>query len=126
MPRGRKKKTPGIGAQLVSLQQQLLDNMSNRNDSTSANRNLSGYNIPEVMPKFQSIPGSTEDDEFFYLTTKFLHVRRNKKIWASINSIEKKYSCFNKTSRNEKTLNCNALNLFYCLVFIFVFLRIVT
>ena len=90
-PRARKKRSYGIGAQLVSIQQQLLDSMSSRSDSTSANKDLPGCSIPEVMAEFQSIPGSTDDDNVFYLATKFLQVRRNREMWASINGIEKKY-----------------------------------
>ena len=44
--RSRKKKSPGIGAQLVSIQQQLLDSISSRSDSTSANKDLPGCSIP--------------------------------------------------------------------------------
>ena len=73
-PRARKKKSFGIGAQLVSMQQQLLDNMLSRSDSISANRDLPGCSILEVMDEFQSIPDLTDDDEFFYLATKCLHV----------------------------------------------------
>ncbi|KAG5243702.1 L10-interacting MYB domain-containing protein [Salix suchowensis] len=89
-PRGRKKKSPGIGAQLVSLQQQLLDSMSTMSDSTSASRDLPGCSIAEVMAEFQLVPGATDNDEFFYLATECLRVRRNREMWASINSIEKK------------------------------------
>ncbi|KAG5235384.1 L10-interacting MYB domain-containing protein [Salix suchowensis] len=46
-PRARKKKSSSIGAQLVSIQQQLLDSMSSRSDSTSANKDLPGCSIPE-------------------------------------------------------------------------------
>ncbi|KAG5228227.1 L10-interacting MYB domain-containing protein [Salix suchowensis] len=90
-PRARKKKSSGIIAQLVSIQQQLLDSMSSRSDSTSANKDLPGCSIPEVMAELQSIPGSTDDDNFLLLTTKFLQVRRNREMWASINGIKKKY-----------------------------------
>ena len=73
-PRGRKKKTPGIGAQLVSLQQQLLESMSSMSDSTSAIKDLSGCSIAKVMAKLQSVPGSTDNDEFFYLAMECLRV----------------------------------------------------
>ena len=71
-PRGRKKKSPGIGAQLVSLQQQLLDSMSSKSNSTSANRDLPGCSIAEVMAELQSVPGATDNDEIFYLATECL------------------------------------------------------
>ncbi|KAG5233118.1 L10-interacting MYB domain-containing protein [Salix suchowensis] len=45
--RSRKKKSPGIGTQLVSIQQQLLDSISSRSDSTSANKDLPGCSIPQ-------------------------------------------------------------------------------
>uniref|UniRef100_A0A6N2KS35 Reverse transcriptase Ty1/copia-type domain-containing protein n=1 Tax=Salix viminalis TaxID=40686 RepID=A0A6N2KS35_SALVM len=64
---GRRKR--GFRGEL-SIQQQLLNSMSSRSDSTSANKDLSGYSIPEVMAEFQSIPGSTDDDNFFNLATK--------------------------------------------------------
>lgn len=89
-PRSGKKKSPGIGAQLVSLQQQLLDSMSSMSDSTSASRDLPGCSIAEVMDEFQLVPGVTDNDEFFYLATECLRVRRNREMWANINSIEKK------------------------------------
>uniref|UniRef100_A0A6N2MB64 Myb/SANT-like domain-containing protein n=1 Tax=Salix viminalis TaxID=40686 RepID=A0A6N2MB64_SALVM len=101
-PRARKKKSSGIGAQLVSIQQQLLDNMSSRSNSTSANRDLPGCSIPEVMAEFQSIPGSTDDDEFFDLAIEFLSVRRNREMWASINNIERKYSWLQRNIARRK------------------------
>ena len=71
-PRGRKKKSLGIGAQLVSLQQQLLDSMSSKSDSTSVNRNFLGCSIAEVMTELQSVLGAINNDEFFYLATECL------------------------------------------------------
>ena len=94
-PRARKKKSSGIGAQLVSIKQQLLDSMSSRSDSTSANKDLSGCSIPEVMAELQSIPGSTDDDNFLLLAMKFLQVRRNREMWARINGIKKNTVGFN-------------------------------
>lgn len=101
MPRARKKKSYEIGAQLVSLQQQLLDIIS-RSESTSMNRDLPCCSIPEVMTEFQSIPGSIADDEFFDLAVEFLRVRRNREIWASIIGIEKKYNWLQRSIARRK------------------------
>ena len=73
-PRSRKKKSSEIGAQLVSIQQQLLDSMSSRSDSTSSNKDLLGCSIPEVMAELKSILGSTDDDNFLFCAMKFLQV----------------------------------------------------
>ena len=89
--RSRKKKSPRIGAQLVSIQQQLLDSISSRSDSTSANKDLPGCSIPQVMAELQSIPGSTDDDTFLFRAMQFLQVRRNREMWASLNDIHQKY-----------------------------------
>ncbi|KAG5235123.1 L10-interacting MYB domain-containing protein [Salix suchowensis] len=96
-PRSRKKKSPGIGARLVSIQQQLLDSMSSRSDSTSANKDLPGCSIPEVMDELQSIPGSTDDDNFLFRAMQFLQVRRNREMWASLNDIQQKYRWLRNT-----------------------------
>uniref|UniRef100_A0A6N2K519 Uncharacterized protein n=1 Tax=Salix viminalis TaxID=40686 RepID=A0A6N2K519_SALVM len=78
--------------------------MSNRSDSTSANRDLSGCSIREVMVEFQSIPGSTDDGEFFDLATAFLSLRRNRELWASITSIERKYSWLQRNIARQKNV----------------------
>ena len=65
--------------------------MSTKSDSTSANKDLTGCSIPEVMAELQSIPSSTDDDNFLFRAMKFLQVRRNREMWASINDIQQKY-----------------------------------
>ena len=69
--------------------------MSSRSDSTSANKDLSGCSIPEVMAELQSIPGSTDDEQFLFRATKFLQVRKNREMWASIIGVEKNIVGFN-------------------------------
>lgn len=99
-----KKKSPGIGAQLVSLQQQLLDSMSSKSDSTSANRDLPGCSIAEVMAELQLVPGATDNDEFFYLATECLRFRRNREMWVSINSIENKMRWLKQNIAHRKNI----------------------
>ena len=88
--------------------------MSSRSDSTSANRDLPVYSIHEVMAKFQSIPGLTDDDEFFDLATAFLSVRRNRELWASIKSIERKYNWLQRNIASQKNTKLQSFE-FVCL-----------
>ena len=62
--RGRKKKTSGIGVQLMTRCNHLLDSMSTKSDSTSINLDREGCSIPEVMAELHSIPRVSIEDDF--------------------------------------------------------------
>jgi len=82
--RGRKKKTPGIGVQLLSRCNQLLESMSTKSDSTSVNMDHEGCSIREVMADLHAIPRVSIKDEFHDFATEYLSLRRKREMWASI------------------------------------------
>ena len=79
----------------VSLQQQLLNSMSSRSDSTSANRDLSGCSIAEVMAEFQSIPGLTDDEKFFTSLQSFYKCEEIEKCGLASTVLKKNTVGFN-------------------------------
>ncbi|KAI5599220.1 hypothetical protein BDE02_02G183500 [Populus trichocarpa] len=82
--RGKKKKTYGIGVQLLSRCNQLLESMSTKSDSTSVYMDREGCSIREVMVELHSIPGVSIEDEFHDFATEYLSLRRKKEMWASM------------------------------------------
>ena len=82
--RGRKKKTAGIGVQLLSRCNHLLESMSTKSDSTSLNMDREGCSIREVMDELHSIPGVSIEDEFHDFATEYLSLRRKREIWANM------------------------------------------
>ncbi|KAI5562294.1 hypothetical protein BDE02_15G044200 [Populus trichocarpa] len=76
--RGRKKKTSGIGVQLLS------------SDSTSLNIDRQGCSIPEVMDELYSIPGVSIDDDFHDFASEYLSLRRKREMWSSMGDLEQK------------------------------------
>ena len=82
--RGRKKKTYGIGVQLLSRCNQLLESMSTKSDSTFVHMDREGYSIREVMAELHSIPGVSIEDEFHDFVMEYLSLRRKREIWASM------------------------------------------
>ncbi|KAI5556555.1 hypothetical protein BDE02_18G043900 [Populus trichocarpa] len=66
---GRKKKTFGIGVQLLSRCNQLLESMSTKSDSTSVNMDREGCSIRKVMAELHSIPKVSIEDDFHDFAT---------------------------------------------------------
>jgi hypothetical protein len=75
---GRKKKTFGIGVQLLSRCNQLLESMSTKSDSTSVNMDREGCSIRKVMAELHSIPRVSIEDEFHDFATEYLSLRRKR------------------------------------------------
>jgi hypothetical protein len=88
--RGRKKKTAGIGVQLLSRCNHLLESMSTKSDSTSLNMDREGCSIREVMDELHSIPGVSIEDEFHDFATEYLSLRRKREMWASMGDKQQK------------------------------------
>jgi len=82
--RGRKKKMPGIGVQLLSRCNQLLESMPTKSDSMFVNMDCEGCCIREVMAELHAIPRVSIKDEFHNFATEYLSLRRKKEMWASI------------------------------------------
>ena len=72
--RGRKKKTAGIGVQLLSRCNHLLESMSTMSDSTSVNMDREGC----------SIPGVSIEDEFHDFAMEDLSLRRKREMWSNM------------------------------------------
>jgi hypothetical protein len=75
---GRKKKTFGIGVQLLSRCNQLLESMSTKSDSTSVNMDRKGCSIRKVMAELHSIPRVSIEDDFHDFATEYLSLRRKR------------------------------------------------
>ena len=88
--RGKKKKTYGIGVQLLSRCNQLLESMSTKSDSTSVYMDREGCSIREVMVELHSIPGVSIEDEFHDFATEYLSLRRKREMWASMGDKQQK------------------------------------
>ena len=86
--RGRKKKTSGIGVQLLSRCNQLLESMSTKSDSMSVNLDREGCSIREVMAELHSILRVSIEDEFHDFATEYLSLRRKREMWASMGDNE--------------------------------------
>ena len=88
--RGKKKKMYGIGVQLLSRCNQLLESMSTKSDSTSVYMDREGCSIREVMAELHSIPGVSIEDEFHDFATEYLSLRRKREMWASMGDKQQK------------------------------------
>ncbi|KAI9390399.1 hypothetical protein POPTR_008G176600v4 [Populus trichocarpa] len=88
--RGGKKKTTGIGVQLLSRCNHLLESMSTKSDSTSLNMDREGCSIREVMAELHSIPRVSIEDEFHDFATEYLSLRRKREMWASMGDKQQK------------------------------------
>jgi len=88
--RGKKKKTYGIGVQLLSRCNQLLESMSTKSDSTSVYMDCEGCSIREVMAELHLIPGVSIEDEFHDFATEYLSLRRKREMWASMGDKQQK------------------------------------
>jgi hypothetical protein len=89
--RGRKKKTYGIGVQLLSRWDQLLESMSIRSDSTSLNMDRQGCSISKVMAELHSIPRVLINDDFHDFATQYLSLIRKREMWFSMDDLEQKF-----------------------------------
>ncbi|XP_011016448.1 PREDICTED: uncharacterized protein LOC105119946 [Populus euphratica] len=76
---GGKKKTFGIGVQLLSRCNQLLESMSTKSDSISVNMDREGCSIREVMTELHSIPRVSIEDEFHDFATEYLSFKKEKR-----------------------------------------------
>ncbi|XP_011045867.1 PREDICTED: uncharacterized protein LOC105140654 [Populus euphratica] len=65
------KKSSGIGMQLLSRFDNMVDNMSNNSDSTSIYKDKKGCSIFEVMIELHSIEGVHIGDDFHSFVTEF-------------------------------------------------------
>lgn len=86
--RGRKKKTAGIGVQLLTRCNHLLESMSTKSDLTSVNMNCEGCSTRRVMAELHLIPGVSIEDEFHNFTTEYLSLRRKREcgpVWVISN-----------------------------------------
>ena len=88
--RAEKKRSFGIGVQLLSKWDQLIEIMSTKSDSTSAHMDRSCCSIPRVMVELHSICGVSVDDDFHDFTTEYQGLQRKRKMWYSIGSLEQK------------------------------------
>ena len=85
-----KKKTSGIGVQMLSMWDQLLESMSTKSDSTSLNMDQEGCSILEVMAELHSIPGVFVDD-FYDFAMDYLGLKRKQEMWYNRGTLEQKF-----------------------------------
>jgi len=85
-----RRKMYGIGVQLLSRCNQLLESMSNKSDSISVHMDREGCSICEVMAELHSIPGVSIEDEFHDFATEYLSLRRKREMWASMGDKQQK------------------------------------
>jgi hypothetical protein len=88
--RGKKKKTFGIGVQLLSMWDQLLESMSIRSDSTSLHMDRQGCSIPKMMPELHLIHRVSIDDDFHDFVMEYLSLIRKREMWSSMDGFEEK------------------------------------
>ena len=100
---GKKKRSSGIGLQLLSRWDQMVDSMSNNSDSTSISRDRKGCSIPEVMTELYSIEGVRIGDDFHGFATEFLGLRRNREMWSTMGNLENKMKWLQRMYTRHKT-----------------------
>jgi hypothetical protein len=86
----KERDSSGIGVQLLSMLDQLLESMSTRSDFTSLYMDRQGCSIPEVMAELHSIPGVSIDYDFHDFATEYLSLRRKREMWSSMGGLEEK------------------------------------
>ncbi|XP_073260912.1 uncharacterized protein [Populus alba] len=89
--RCRKKKTFGIGVQMMSMWDQLLESMSTKSDSNSLNMDQEGYSILKMMAELHSIPRVLVDDDFHDFDMDYLGLKRKQEMWYSRGTLEQKF-----------------------------------
>ncbi|XP_034907176.1 uncharacterized protein [Populus alba] len=99
---GKKKRSSGIGMQLLSRFNNMVDSMSINSDSTSIFKDRKGCSIPEVMIELHSIEGVHIGDDFHAWATEFLGIRRNREMWFSMGSLQNKMIWLQKMFTRRK------------------------
>ena len=85
------KKSSGMGAQLFSRLDRLVDSVSTRSECTSSGWDKKGCRIEEVMKEFYSIEEVVFGSELYCFATEFFMVRSTRKMWAAIGDKERKF-----------------------------------
>ena len=95
----KSKKPHGVGAQMLSRWDKLVDDVSTRNDS----RDKIGCSISEVMTEIHSIPNIVFGDDLYYFATEYLSRRNKREMWAAIGDLDRKYQWLQKIyQRSQK------------------------
>jgi hypothetical protein len=98
-----KRRNSGIGLQLLSCWDQLVDNMSNNSDSTSISKDRKMCIIPEVISKLHSIERVNIGDDFHGFATECLGLRRNKEMWSTMENLKNKMKWLRRIYTRSKT-----------------------
>jgi hypothetical protein len=92
----RKKKTSGIGLQLLFMWDQLIESMLTRSDYTSLHMDKKWCSISVVMIEIHSIPGVLIEDDFHDFATKYLSLRRKREMWSSMRDLKNNLKWINR------------------------------
>ncbi|KAI5572555.1 hypothetical protein BDE02_10G019600 [Populus trichocarpa] len=85
------EKRKGMGAQLFSRLDRLVDSVSTRSECTSSGWDKKGCSIEEVMKEFYSIEKVVFGSELYCFATEFFMVRSMREMWAAIGDKERKF-----------------------------------
>uniref|UniRef100_A0A6N2MGN6 Uncharacterized protein n=1 Tax=Salix viminalis TaxID=40686 RepID=A0A6N2MGN6_SALVM len=105
LPGSRKKKTFGIGVQILSEWDQLLESILTKSDCTSLHMDQKGYSILEVMVELHSIPEMSIDDDFHDFITEHLSLQRKKKYGIVWDVLKRSSNGLNECMRGIKMFN---------------------
>ena len=95
----KSKKPHGVGAQMLSRWDKLVDDVLTKNDR----RDKIGCSISEVMTEIHSIPDIIFGDDLYYFATEYLSRRNKREIWAAIGDLDRKYQWLqNMYQRSQK------------------------
>ena len=86
-----KKKGSGMGAQLFSCLDRLVDIGSTRIKSSGFGIKKKGCSIEEVIKEFHSIEEVVLGSELYCFATEFFMVRNRREIWVAIGDKERKF-----------------------------------
>jgi hypothetical protein len=89
---GKKKKGTGMGAQLFSCMNQLVQTVSKPRESITPSRDKKGCSIDEVMAELHSIDGVTFGSALHTFATQFFCARSKREMWAAMGCIDRKIS----------------------------------
>jgi len=106
-----KRRNSGIGLQLLSCWDQLVDNMSNNSDSTSISKDRKMCIIPEVISELHSIERVNIGDDFHGFATDDFHgfaneclgLRRNREMWLTMENLKNKMKWLRRIYTWSKT-----------------------